>query len=243
VTVDARTAADVALALRSIPDDAQRITLEAVEGTGKGLSSRSKPQSRPPLPIGSLDDLNDAWGVLGTWARDWHEFIGLTGHLPAPTWLCVCEFLARHWPNMAEQHPAAYEFAAEILDVSKRLRVHQRLERTWMPLPGQPTCPVMHPGEDTGCGGLLLEHQIERIIRCRDCRAEWTRNDYGRLAELLGVDPQPVPVSQAAAYAQIPVRTLRDWMARGWIEPVEGRPVRVMYADVAAMQHRLREGI
>ena len=116
-------------------------------------------------------------------------------------------------------------------------------------------CPVIHPGEETSCGGLLLEHQEKRVIRCCDikdrngnvtdpgCGAEWARSDYGRLAELLGVDPQPVPVAQAAAYAQIPIRTLRDWIARGWVAPIEGKPVRVMYADVAAMSQRLREGI
>jgi len=234
----------VTLALADIPGLAEQITLDAVEGTGKGLSSRSKPQSRPPMPTGSLDDLNQSWGVLGTWARDWHDYGDMRGHLPEPTWLCVCEFLVKWWPVMATEHPAADEFADEILTVERRLRAHSRAgERTWMPLPGQPLCPVIHPGEDASCGGLMLEHQEKRIIRCRDCGAEWARSDYGRLAELLGVDPQPVPVAQAAAYAQIPIRTLRDWIARGWVAPIEGKPVRVMYADVAAMSQRLREGI
>lgn len=241
--IDQHTALKVALALADIPPLAEQITTDAVEGSSKGLSSRSKPQSRPPLPIGSLDDLNQSWGVLGTWARDWYEFNDLHKPLPAPTWRHVCEFLARWWPTMVETHPAADEFADEILEVERRLRAHQHVERAWMPLPGAPTCPVIHPGEPSSCAGLLLEHQNDRIIRCRDCHAEWARSDYGRLAELLGVDPQPVPVSSAAAYAQIPVRTLRDWIARGWVQPVEGKPVRVMYADVAAMSQRLREGI
>jgi len=243
--IDNQTAVKVTLALQNIPGDAEWITLQAVEGTSRGLSSRSKPQSRPPSPWGSLDDLSQSWGVLGTWARDWHDYADMKGHLPAATWTCVCDFLLKWWPVMAETHPAADEFASEVLDVERHLRAHQHVERTWLPLPGQPACPIIHVGDElgVGCGGLLLEHQDERYVRCRDCGERWDRSEYDRLAALLGVDPQPVPISQAAAYAQIPIRTLRDWITREWIVPVEGKPVRVMYADVAAMQQRLREGI
>jgi hypothetical protein len=241
--IDTQTALKVTIALQNIAGDAEMVTTEAVEGTGKGLSSRSKPQSRPPLPIGPLDDLSHCWGVLGTWARDWHEFADMRGHLPEPTWRCVCEFLTKWWPTMATEHPAADEFADEILAVERRLASHLNRERSWMPLPGQPLCPIIHPGTNQSCAGLLLEHLDKRVIRCRDCGEEWSWSNYGRLAELLGVDPQPVPITQAAAYAQIPVRTLRDWIARGWVTPIEGKPIRVMYADVAAMSQRLREGI
>lgn len=241
--IDSQTQIKVAIALQNIPTDAEWITTQAVEGSSKGLSGRSKPQSRPPVPWGSLDDINHSWGVLGTWARDWHDYAHMKGHLPEPTWICVCEFLLKWWPTMATEHPAADEFADKVLEVERRLRAHQHAERTWLPLPGSPTCPVQHPGEDTSCGGLLLENQDERYVRCRDCSERWDRSQYDHLAALLGVDPQPVPVSQAANYAQIPVRTLRDWITREWIVPVAGKPVRVMYADVAAMQQRLREGI
>lgn len=187
--------------------------------------------------------------MLTTWAQDWQEFGDLHETIVDPTWQTVCDFLNKHWPNMAEQHPAANDFATEIAGsfghdgprcVLVRLSRHLSDNRAWLPLPGAPRCPIIDP--DNGeCGGKLMENASEGRAVCTGCGEQWLYADYERLANLLGVDPQPVPLSQAAAHAGIPIRTLRSWVERGLIVPVSEQPTKVMYAHVAAMHKRFAD--
>lgn len=134
--------------------------LEADVSTGaRGRGSRvGKPGSRPPVDLGLVSDIDVAWSVVTTWARDWAETYHLT--LPRPYWADVCGFLGRHWPNAAETHQAAVEFADEIAGVRSaddpevsvwvRLSRHTDTGRTrlWEPLPGRWRCPVPLPAAE-----------------------------------------------------------------------------------------------
>ena len=211
--------------------------------TNQANGRSGKPGSRPPMPLAPIDDITAAWTCLWEWQHDWTDYWAsdkLTP--PAPYWPDLTAWLARHWPRARDAHPAADDFATEVRTHYRQVQTHLGHElRTWLPLPGSPICPAIL--EDGPCNGKLLEHQRDRYIRCVRHGETWHRDRYEHLAQLLGVDPQPVPIAQAAKHAEIPVRTLRDWIARGWITPTSSGPAKVMYADVVTLQTRIREGI
>ncbi len=236
--------------LNDLPTLIDQLHTELVRATrppGRG----NKPTSRPPANLGTISDIDQTWRWTGIQVDTWCDAMNLKG--PQPTWHAAYTWLANHWPNMTN-HDAAPDFRDELKEHHRRLTYHLPNQRTWLPLPGTPTCPIVWP-ESGRCGGKLLEHQVEKYVECRDtmdgkgsvktpgCGERWPRASYDRLAQLLGVDPQPVPIAQAAKHAEIPIRTLRDWIARGWITPTSSAPAKVMYADVVTLQTRIREGI
>lgn len=136
-------------ALAALPELVDQLEADAAAGHRTRGTRTGKPGSRPPVDLGLVSDIDHAWGVLTTWARDWADTYDLTP--PRPYWADVCGFLGRHWPNAADTHPAAYEFADEIAGVSStsvsvwvRLARHADTgrTRTWEPLPGRWRCPV-----------------------------------------------------------------------------------------------------
>lgn len=229
-------------ALIAIPALVETLELELIEATPSAAGGRSKPASRIPSNPELISDLEQAWGVLVTWARDWAETYTLTA--PSPYWDEVCGFLARHWPNMAEQHPAADEFADEVAgrgsttvlrtetgqvtiqSVWIRLSRHTLDEpREWQPIIGRWKCPVIHPERPGQCAGDLVENILQRIIVCRKCGTSWTQDRYENLGDMLGMERVVTP-EQAALVAKVDKRTVNRWIASGelpLVDDVRGR--------------------
>lgn len=205
-------------ALLAIPALVETLEAELIEGR-RGASSRSKPSSRPPAPIGLLSDLDEAWNILTTWAKDWAETYNYTP--PKPHWHDVATYLERHWPNAAETHPAAQDFADEINGRNTiRTPVWIILSRhvtdkepTWQPLPGRWSCPIIYP--DRTCNGRLLQRTGEWLIKCDTCSETWTGDDeIVRLGHLLGCDID-VTIAQASILAGVHKATLYRWIEAG----------------------------
>ena len=207
-------------ALDALPDLVVELQTEMAEGTGTA-TTRGKPGSRPPMPIGLLSDLEETWGILAAWARDWAETYDYT--LPEATWTALCAFLGRHWPNVADTHPAADEFAAEVAgrrvhgekaSVWVTLARHTAVgQPAWLKLPGQWTC-VVTDG-DGECGGMLLQKRGEWLIRCPKCDNVWgTEHEVDRLGAMLGCEVT-VTVEQAAELARVNRRTVYRWIDAG----------------------------
>lgn len=204
-------------ALVAIPALVETLEVELIEGR-RGSGTRSKPGSRPPAPIGLLSDLDEAWNILTTWAKDWAETYAYTP--PAPHWTDVAGFLERHWPNTAETHPAAADFADEIagrdssrpsvwIILSRHTTDH---EPTWRVLPGRWTCPLTEPEL---CGGQLLHKTGEWLIRCPDCGETWTGDhEIERLGLILGCEIE-VTIDQAAALSGVHRATIYRWIDTG----------------------------
>ncbi len=202
-------------ALQDLPTLIADIEINLTENTPTDTGqSRDKPASKPPMPIGPVSDMIDAWGIVTDWVNDWLHFANLTVP-PKPTWEAVCAFLELHWPTMSESHPAARSFRTEINKQHRKLTYHLGNEvRTWRPLPGRWDCP--HTGDDHP-PTFLLEHGIERVIRCPHCGTRWTGElEYERLGLLLGCDLQ-VTADQAAVLAKVTRRTIRRWVALGML--------------------------
>lgn len=196
-------------------------TLEAELGAGqRGRGARrGKPGSRPPVNLAVVSDLDEAWNVLTTWARDWAELYDLT--LPRPYWADVCGYLGRHWPNAADTHPAADDFADEIAGTGPTLSVWVRLSRhvdhgrprVWEPLPGRWRCPADKP--DGACGGTLLQKVGEWVVRCPRCGAHWDGDaQIELLGRALGCDPE-VTIDQAAQLVRVHRTTISRWISWG----------------------------
>ena len=243
---------------------AQLVEIELVDATHKAERG-GKPGSRLPTNPGMLSDLEEAWTTVTLWTRDWLDFFDLH-HGPDPTWPAVTTWLALHWPNAQDQHPAANDFYGELFhrhdktcrtDADNpdkitcgtqaghlwRLRTHLGIEdRPWKPL-GVWTCPTLSPDDVTPCGGRLLVHHVERLIRCPRCGDRWEEADYERLGLILGCDPKPIPLTLAANRSGIPERTLRNWVTRGLIPGQrDGRTWLIDIRDVLALAARATEG-
>jgi hypothetical protein len=215
-------------ALTAIPALVETLEVELIDATASSEGTRTKPASRPPANPELMSDLEEAWGVLTTWARDWSDVYTFTA--PMPYWDEVCGFLARHWPNTAETHPAAQEFADEIggtgswttnrtetgpitvQSVWVRLSRHTLDEpREWQPILGRWRCPVIHPDADGNCDGPLMENMLQRVITCSRCGTTWTYDQYDKLGAMLGME-YTLTVEQASLVAKVSKRTIDRWI-------------------------------
>lgn len=239
-----------AAALLVIPYLAEELEIQSISGTPE-TSGSSKPGSRTPAPISYTSDLEAAWNTLTTWVRDWQETIGTQGTV-TPTWSGVCEFLSRHWPNMAEQHPAATDFADEIAghgvlwgderlsgdgrswSVHRLLSRHTQQASSWQPIIGRWKCPVGEPP----CNGKLLEHIEQRVIVCQtDNQHWWTQDMYEQLGKMLGMDYR-LTTEQAAQVAKVSKRTIDRWIASGVLPLLPGEERIVDKRDLAVLAAR-----
>lgn len=92
-------------------------TMRAIPGSGS--ASRN-----PPMPCDPdlLDAANPATllAELGGWEADWREELGAQGDTQQATAVELLGWLGAWWPVAAQRHPAADEFARDLL------RAHQR---------------------------------------------------------------------------------------------------------------------
>lgn len=241
-------------ALAALPELVATLEAELVAGR-RGRGSRAgKPGSRPPVDLDLVSDIDDAWNVVTTWAHDWAETYDHTP--PRPHWADVCGYLGRHWPNAADTHPAAYEFADEIAGTGPTLSVWVRLSRhvdhgrprTWEPLPGRWRCPAIPPEtavkgpSSRACGGTLLQKVGEWVVRCPRCGAHWDGDtQIELLGRALGCDPE-VTIDQAAQLARVHPATVYRWVSAGQLPTVtrDGRTL-VDKRDLALVSTRRRD--
>jgi len=181
--------------------------------THQGNDRAGKPGSRPPMSLDAIDDITAAWDTLTDQADDIHDYFHLTTR-PRAYWPDVCNYLALHWPNTRDQHPAARDYAEEIRTHYRQIQLRMGNDiRAWLPLPGKWRCPLdLEDGEP--CGEILKEHQVERYVRCFRCGTTWHHDEYERLGMLLGCE-LTVTVEQAAVLAKVNKRTINRWIESG----------------------------
>ena len=123
---------DTGTLIRELGRFAQLVEIELVDATHKAERG-GKPGSRLPTNPGMLSDLEEAWTAVTLWTRDWLDFFDLH-HGPDPTWPAVTTWLALHWPNAQDQHPAANDFYGELF------HRHDKTCRTDADNPDKITC-------------------------------------------------------------------------------------------------------
>jgi hypothetical protein len=219
-------------ALADLPTLVADLEVELVEATPEPSTSAGKPTSRPPLALPVVSDIDEAWGVVTTWARDWCETYTLTGPAGAWTWSSICLWLRLHYETTAEEHPAIDEFDDEIGDEYRKLRrhIHDR-PKEWNYLPGRWTCP------NDGCDGILRQQLAHRYVWCPGCGTRWDEVEYELLGRMLGQE-YAVTVEQAAAWAKVDRRTVNRWIAHGYVPLVDPLSRLVDRRDIAAMMVR-----
>lgn len=246
---------NTATLIRELGRYGEAIEIELVDATHKAERG-AKPGSRPPTNPHMLSDLVEAWDWTRTQVEDWLNYFDLH-HAPTQQWAPTTIWLALHWPNTDEQHPAAQEFYEELAhrhtddcrDLNRqdqplicqrqtghlwKLRHHTGIEtREWKPLGKGFDCPIPPEGHTQPCNGQLLVHTRDNIIRCPRCGNNWHERDYERLGLILGCDPKPIPLTLASNRSGIPERTLRNWIHAGALEATkDGRTWLIDVRDV-----------
>lgn len=158
----------------------------------------------PPAPgdldvMALLDPRTGPYATLASWVllvRE--ERLQRPQTRPAPdpdpgtnpvTFVALVAFLRAWWPRLAEDHPAADDFAREMRHERHRLDDAVRGQRTRAVDLGR--CPVVLPATDTqparGCGAPLRHDPTQPVIRCRECGSSWPDDQWPRLAGMLAV--------------------------------------------------------
>lgn len=137
---------------------------------------------------------------------------------PEPTTLVSeCAWLLEHLEWIVGQYAA---FAPEIA------AIHRDLSRGCGIRPPLPLSCSM-------CGWRVVPaDETESWYRCTGCDKTWRMD-----AELrrLGATQPGMPLSQISRILDVPVKTLHDWRARGWIAPIENSRRGFLY-DVDAVK-------
>lgn len=229
--LDPRLVLAVGFALDQLPELVTRLEVDLVQATAEPGGASGKPSSRPPVNLAVVSDIAETWNGLTTWTRVWCEDFDLHGP-ERWTWTTVSRWLAAHWPRAVDTHDAAADFAHDLLHRHwpectptctvgwvVALRGHDASGvRTWRRIPGRWACPVST--DDGDCGGRLLEHASERVIRCDRCDARWVGEaEYEQLGRLLGCTPV-VTIDQAALLYRVNRATIYRWMAEAGLRSV-----------------------
>lgn len=163
--------------------------MAAVLEPGTAAGARVSGSRTPPLPV-RLEPLNlRAPGgivtILATWELDWREARGFTdgperGNSTADL-AAIVMFLRAHLPWAIEHHQAVAEFACEVGDLTASCYAAAGLRSDSMRIG---TCPTML-ADDQPCATALYADPYADAIRCRRCRATWSRPQWMMLGKTL----------------------------------------------------------
>lgn len=177
--------------------------LAAVLEPGRAAGARVSGSRTPPLPVRleplSLRGRGGIITILATWETDWRDRAGLAV-VPAragreqlldsdQALADVVTFLRRQLDWAIERHPAVNEFAGEIRDIVHEchraigaLENHMRIG----------TCPALdengHP-----CNSRLYADPHADTIICRNCGADWPRDQWMILGRAMNTDRTEAP--------------------------------------------------
>lgn len=168
------------------------------KGGSRGLS---------PIPDRRKADMDAVRNTLGTWMREFEADVPDD----VPSW---CEWLVRHVPEM-RSHPAADELIA---DVSGAWHTVNRL----VDIPADRVL----VGFCAICAGetvewLYAEPDAVQVV-CHRCKIAGVDSAYdvttSRAQMLEQAKPYRGTPIEVAGLVGVPVKTLRSWMRRGWLE-------------------------
>lgn len=120
-------------------------------------------------------------GILWSWARLIREERQLAAG-DDPTVVTEIGFLRRHLPWVCEQ-PWVDEFEREIRLLHRSLR--QATGETGPKPIGACPAESIHDGEVRTCGAMLYAPITGDVVRCRHCRAQWTREQWQLLGKVI----------------------------------------------------------
>lgn len=173
------------------------------------------------------DTAEPPWTGLESWELDWRRMLDIDrpygeasahrlerarGRAEETTLLGCVRFLRTWWPQAAERHPAADEFAADV-------RAMHAWAKNALRIGEQPVWTFPCPGDlDNGalCGYRLRVTHDGRdvLIRCRRCERDWTLQRLRLVGRAAGT-PAWVDAESAARALQVTTATLRRMAARG----------------------------
>lgn len=162
----------------------------------EGARTRSKPSSKPPLPVGVLSTLDAAWRDLRSWGQLVMEERDLTLGPRAMTGPDLALFLARH-ADWLSRHDAADEALTELAHHARKVEdmakgnVTRRLAIG--PCPDMTLVQDVEPPTFRKCEGELTalvhysEDMLPAVVRCsEDQEHVWTPSQWPALGRKLG---------------------------------------------------------
>jgi hypothetical protein len=227
---------DTALNLTHLETGLPQLSLEPGQ-TRAG--THTQPNSKPPLQIAALSFT--AQGGIITLLAEWvalladhhrcqppNPLLAVTPHTQA-----LLKLLHTHHPWILSQTDGmAAPFVTEIAQAATDLANLLDPDRTWVPLPGRWTCPVLHP-QTGSCDGLLKQHKGKWLVKCPTCGTTWEGDlELERLGRILGCDLE-VTVAQAAVLASVTERTIYLWVNTGRLPATTQHPIIIDTRDLA----------
>ena len=235
-TVCNRCVLETALSLAYLQTNLTRLSLEPPQAN---TGTHTQPASKPPLQITvlSLTAQGGLVTLLGEWITllvDHHRCQPLNPNLATtPATMKALTLLHTHHPWILTQTDGmAAPFVTEMAQAATNLANLLDPDRTWVPLPGRWTCPVLHP-QTGSCGGLLKQHKGKWLVRCFTCGTTWEGDlELERLGRILGCDLE-VTVAQAAVLASVTERTIYLWVNTGRLPATTQHPIIIDTRDLA----------
>lgn len=166
---------------------------------------------------------SDAIRELEAWERDWRNHLGLaayglatslrnTSTDPGHVLAGIIRFLRAQWPEAAQRHPAADEFAQDV----------RRLRAAHIAVLGDPNAPALviacpaDEGEDR-CGRALRIEREQGEVDCRGCGSHWTTRRLLLVALADSAADVWVDAEACAHALGVSVRTVQRWARSGQI--------------------------
>ncbi|MEW2575357.1 hypothetical protein [Streptomyces syringium] len=161
--------------LPALVQDLHRLLIPGAHSSVGGYRARPGSKAAAPINLHVLDVITSATATLDSWLRDWHE--RLSWDAPAYRNDPLTEAataLRANLPWAVEQHPAVFEFAAEVAELYRTA--------TGLLDPAKRARPIGHcpaPAADGrhACGAVLRYVPGATTVTCRWCRTTWDALD------------------------------------------------------------------